>query len=462
MGRARGDRARGVGKVVRSRDGNDPVAVAVGGVEDGAGDIRPALNGTRAGAVIGSVGGLVLQDMEDGRGHVAREGETSQLVVHHGNPLEPVLRVGHTVGEPLHGLDEVATLADDPARAHDVVARAVRHGEVAGGLGLAVDGERAEGFVLRVNLAAAVEDVVRGDVDESDAVLGAGASEKGRAGGVGPPGEDTALRGLGPVDSGVGAAVDDGAVEGPVVPPVRVRVRHVKGVDIAEVEVLHDSALLGELPNGAAQLAVAAGNEGALRGHGDDVFQVRMVQVSLGDSRLLERDGPFDCELGVGEVDERVGPLQLKRPVGVHQVCVGRPVLEGLEGVAHAAGDVDGLRRVERAGEDLPVGGAPLSEVHPRAEDGAAGHGDELVPGLGVDATRDAAEVVIRDIVLDHVEVRDPHRRHLGPLPVLLEPPTGVAVDGEIHHLESLDAGLGDREILLELDVCHSGAPIVM
>ena len=462
VGRSRGDRARGVGKVVRSRDGNDPVAVAVGGVEDGAGDIRPALNGTRAGAVVGSVGGLVLQDVEDGRGHVAREGETSQLVVHHGDSLEPVLRVGHTVGEPLHGLDEVAPLADDPARAHDVVARAVRHGEVAGGLGLAVDGERAEGFVLRVDLAAAVEDVVRGDVDEGDAVLGAGAGEKSGAGRVGPPGEDATLGGLGPVDRGVGAAVDDGAVEGPVVPPVRLGVRHVEGVDVTEVEVLEDAALPGERADGASQLAVAAGDEGALQGHGDDVLQVGVVQVGLGDRGLGERDGPVDGELRVGEVDEGVGPLEPHRPVGVHQVGVGRPVLERLEGVAHAAGDVDGLARVERAGEDLPVGGAPLSEVDPGAEDGAAGHGDELVPGLRVDAAGDAAGVVIRDVVLDHVEVRDPQGGHLGPLPVLLEPPAGVAVDGEVHHLESLDAGLSDREILLELDVCHSGAPIVM
>ena len=44
----------------------------------------------------------------------------------------------HLVGQALHRLDEVAALADDPGAAHDVVARAPGHGDVAGGLGLAL------------------------------------------------------------------------------------------------------------------------------------------------------------------------------------------------------------------------------------------------------------------------------------------------------------------------------------
>ena len=186
-----------------------------------------------------------------------------------------------------------------------------------------------------------------------------------------------------------------------------------------------------------------------------------MVEVGLGDRGLVQRDGPFDGELGVGEVHEGVGPLQLQRPVGVHQVGVGSAVLERLEGVAHAARDVDGLARVQDAGEDLPVGGAAFAKVHPGAEDRAARDRDELVPGLGVDAAGDAAAVVIGDVVLDDPEVRDAQGGHLGALPVLLEPAARVAVDGEVDDLEALDAGLGDGEVLLECDVCHVGkAPI--
>ena len=59
------------------------------------------------------------------------------------------------------------------------------------------------------------------------------------------------------------------------------------------------------------------------------------------------------------------------------------------------------------AGEHLAVGGASLAQVDPCAEDRAAGHGDELVPGLGVDAAGDAAAVVVGDVVLDDPEVRD-------------------------------------------------------
>ena len=401
------------------------------------------------------------QHVEDGLCHVAREGQAAQLVVHDGDLLEPVLGICDAVGEPPHGLHEVVALADDPAGAHDVVAGAPGHGDVAGGLGLAVDGQRAEGLVLRVDLGGAVEDVVGGHVDERDPVPGAGAGQKRRAGRVGLPGDDTALGGLRFIHGRVGAAVDHGAVERPVVLCVGVRVGHVEGVDVAEVEVPGDAALLRQRADRMAQLAVAAGDEGAPGRHGDDVLEHRVVFVRLGDGGLIQRDGPLDGELRIGEVHEGVGPLELQRPVGVHQVGVGGAVLQRLEGVAHAARDVDGLGRVQGAGEHLAEGLAALAQVHPGAEDAAARHGDELVPGLGVDAAGDAAAVVVGDVVLNDPEVRDAQGGHLGALPVLLEPAARVAVDGQVDDLEALDAGLGDGEVLLECDVCHVGkAPI--
>lgn len=309
MDRARGDGPLGAGVVVGGADGDHLVPVAVGGLEDGAGDVGPGLHRAGAGAVIGAVGGARPQHVEDGLGHVAREGQAAQLVVDHVNLFQPVLGVGDAVGEALHGLDEVVPLADDPGAAHDVVARAPRHGDVAGGLGLAVDGKRAEGLVLGMDLGRAVEDVVAGHVDQGDPVRGAGAGEQGRARRVGLPGGHAALGGLGPVHRGVGAAVDHGAVERPVVLCVGVRVGHVEDVDVAEVEVLRHAALLRQPAHRMAQLAVAAGDEDTLRSHRDDVPEVRVVEVGLGDGGLVQRDGPLDRELGVGEVHEGVGPL---------------------------------------------------------------------------------------------------------------------------------------------------------
>ena len=459
MDRARGDGAGGAGVVVGGRHRHDPLAVAVGGLEDGVGDVRPALHRAGAGAVIRAVGGVRAQHMEDGLGHVAREGQAAQLVVDHGDLREFILGVGDAVGEPLHGLDEVAPLADDPAGAHDVVARAAGHGDVAGGLGLAVDGQRAEGLLLGMDPGRAVEDVVAGHVDERDPVPGAGAGEQGRAGRVGLPGGHAALGGLCFINGRVGAAVDHGAVERPVVLRVGVRVGHIEGVDVAEVEVPGDAALLRQLSDRVAQLAVAAGDEGAPGRHRDDVLQHRVVFVRLGDGGLVERDRPLNVELGVGEVHEGVGPLQLQRPVGVHQVGVGGAVLQGLEGVAHAARDVDGLGGVQHGRVDLAEGVAALAQVHPGAEDRAAGHGDELVPGLGVDAAGDAPLLVVGDVVLDDAEVGDAERGHLGALPVLLEPAARVAVDGEVDDLQAPDAGLGDGEVLLECDICHDSLP---
>ena len=160
MDRTRGDGARCASVVVGGADRHDLLAVAVGCLEDGAGDVGPGLHRAGAGAVIRAVGGVRPQHVEDGLGHVAREGQAAQLVVHDRDLLELVLGVGDAVGQALHGLHEVAALADDPGAAHGVVARAAGHGDVAGCLGLAVDGQRAEGLVLRVHLGRAVEDVV--------------------------------------------------------------------------------------------------------------------------------------------------------------------------------------------------------------------------------------------------------------------------------------------------------------
>ena len=108
MDRARGDGTLGAGVVVGGRYRHDLLAVAVGGLEDGAGDIGPGLDGAGARAVVGAVGGVRAQHVEDGLGHVARESQAAQLVVDHGDLREPVLGVGDAVGERLHRLDEGA------------------------------------------------------------------------------------------------------------------------------------------------------------------------------------------------------------------------------------------------------------------------------------------------------------------------------------------------------------------
>ena len=281
-------------------------------------------------------------------------------------------------------------------------------------------------------------------------VLGAGAGHEGGAGRVRGPAGPAPLGRLGGVDGGVGAAVDDGAVEGPVVLGVVLGAGEVELVDVAVVEA-GQAPRLGGGAHGAAELAVAAGDERAPRRHGQRVGEHGVGLVGLGQLALGQRDGPVDGELGVGQVDEGVGPLELRRPVGVHQVRVGGAVLEGLEGVAHAAGHVDGPGRVEHAGEH-PAERLAGAQVDPRAEHGAGRDGDVLVPRLGVDPARHAALRVEADVVLYGAEVRQAERAHLRALPVLLEPAAGVPVHGQVEHEHPGDVRLGRGQFLLEFE----------
>ena len=463
MFRARGHGTGGVGVVALRGNRHHLGTVAVSAIEHHGRDLRPAGNVARVGAIVDAVGrgsrGLhvafaVTKQVEDGARHGLGEGKAAHLVVNHDDLLEGILGVGAAIGQHAHGLHEVVPLADDPAGAQDVVRGVPLHREVTGGLGLAVDGQRRRDLVLGVERSRAVEHVVRAHVHEREAVLSAGAGEQGRPRGVGGPADAASLGSLSLVHRGVGAAVDHGAVDRPVVLGVRRWVGHVERVDVAVVEGIGQAALLSHGAHGTAQLTVAAGHERAARGHGQGVSEHGVRLVGLGELALLQRDGPLDGELGVGQVHEGVGLLELERPVGVHQVGVGGAVLQGLVGVAHAARHEDGARGVERAGEDLPEARTG-AQVHPRAEDRAGGHGDELVPGLGVDAAGDALVVVEGDVVLHEAEVGDARRHHLLALPVLLEPAAVVAVDGELHHLEPGDAGLRDGELLLEIEFCH-------
>lgn len=126
--RPRGDRSFRAGVVLGGGDGNHTLAVAVGDIEHRAGDICPVLHRARARAVIDTIRGAGPEYMEDGLGHVAREGKAAQLVVHDGDAVEGVFGVRHAIGQCLHGLDKVTAVTDDPGAAHDVVARAPQYG----------------------------------------------------------------------------------------------------------------------------------------------------------------------------------------------------------------------------------------------------------------------------------------------------------------------------------------------
>lgn len=94
MDRARSDGAAGAGLVVDDADRHDLLAVAVGDLEDGAGDVSPGPDGSGAGAIVGAAWGIRPQHAEDSLVHIAREGQSTQLVVHDRYLRKAALEVG--------------------------------------------------------------------------------------------------------------------------------------------------------------------------------------------------------------------------------------------------------------------------------------------------------------------------------------------------------------------------------
>ena len=329
------------------------------------------------------------------------------------------------------------------------MARRVRDRDVARGLRLPVHAQRGEPLRLVMQLARSVEHVVRAHVHQGDVVLARHTGQQGRSLRVGLPRQGAPLRGLRPVDRGVRARVDDRAVQAPVKPAVLCRVGEVERVDVVELETLQTMRVhVGA--DRAAQLAVAAGDHRAARGHGLGVPEHRVVQVRLGAFGVLQRDRPLDVQVRVREVHEGVGLLLLEAPMRVHEIRVRGAILQGLETVAHATRHVDRLRWIQYGRVHLAEGFA-RTQVHPRAEHGARGDRDVLVPRLRVDASRHALLRVEADVILHRPEIRQAQVRLLRALPVLLEPATVVAMHRQVEHDQAGNVRLHGPQILLEI-----------
>ena len=183
-----------------------------------------------------------------------------------------------------------------------------------------------------------------------------------------------------------------------------------------------------------------------------------MVQVGLAALGLLQRNRPLDVQLRVREVHEGVGLLLLEAPMRVHEIRVRGAVLQSLEAVAHATRHIDRLRWIQYGRVHLAEGFA-RTQVHPRAEHGARGDRDVLVPRFRVDASRHALLRIEADVVLHRTEIRQAELGHLRPLPVLLEPATVVAVHRQVEHQQSRNVRLLDPQILLEIHTLVNPLP---
>ncbi len=311
---------------------------------------------------------------------------------------------------------------------------------VAGSLRLPVDTQRRERLVLGVQLAGAVEHVVRGDVHQRGAVLGGDAGQLGDARHVDRPGGPPALRSLCGIHRSERRGVENRADLRPGHPVKVVRPGHV------EFGILQGDGVGKALHQGPPELAVGADDDRASGRHRCHVCEQRMVPVGLGDLGLVERDRPADRELRVGQVDEGVGRLGLRAPVLVDQVGIGRAWFQGLVAVGDPARHEHRRLRAQLQAHDGAEGGTG-SQVDPGAEHPPGQHRNQLVPGLGVHAPGHPGRRVERDVVLHRPEVWQAERGHLGALPVLLEPAAGVSVHGQVQHQQAGDRGLAHRQL---------------
>ena len=334
MGRARGLGAGNLGVLLRG-DRRDLGGVVSEPDEGGHGHLVAAHGVALGGQVVNPVRSRVGPDAEkvgDSLRQVLREGRTALLIMDHGG-LDAAPR------EVRHGLNEVVAVAKDPRRAHNVVLRACRCRRLARCLRRAVGRQRGGNLVFRVYLVGAVEDVVRGDVDEREIVVGGHAGELARGQGVDGPGARAV--GLRAVDVVIRRTVDDGGVLLPIA-------RRVRGV-IRDIELgMGDELCVGkQRAQRASELAVGAGDEDAAWGHGGGIGKLGMGEVFLGDLGGLE--GP------INHVEVDCGVARVRRPVCGDEVGVRRVVLEGLEAVGDAARDEDGCVGADLGGDELAV-----------------------------------------------------------------------------------------------------------
>ena len=340
-------------------------------------------------------------------------------------------------------------IADDPTRAHDVVLRGVGDGDVAGSFRLAIYAKRRECLIFVVHLGGTIEHIVGAYMHEGQIVLGGHFRQQRRAKCVGLPRRHTPFGRLGLVHRRECPSIDDRAVQAPVIPLIGGRIRKIEFVDVGEFESF-EIMLFNILANRLPKLAVRTGDQCALRIHWLGILEHRVMQVRFGEFGLLKRNRPLDVEFRVGQVHEGVCLLLFERPMRVHQIRVGRAILQRLEAVAHPARHIYRLRRVKARRIHLPEG-VTRTQIHPGTEDLAGGQRDELVPWLGVDATGHTAFRIETDIVLYRLEVlRQAECRHLRLLPVLFEPAAVIAVHRQIEDQQAGNIRLRDLEFLFK------------
>src|SRR5215213_198940 len=268
----------------------------------------------------------------------------------------------------------------------------------------------------------AVEDVIGRNVHQWQAMLPRRLNQSANATDIDRPRLPPALRSLSCIDLGVASCVDHDAVWGEVKTLDRLRTRKIQRV------TGHRDRCRNYFAQRPTKLTTRADDQDLLRFHRRHVGESRMRLVGSGKLGLLKWDWPVDGQCLVGKVHEDIGLPGCGLPMIIDQIGIRRLLGQGLISISHATWDKDRSLWAYLHGETATKAMAS-TQVDPCAEDAPRCQRYQLVPRLGVNASRCAGSVVEGDVVLHRRKVWQAKLDHLLPLPVLLEPAAIVSSD---------------------------------
>ena len=225
------------------------------------------------------------------------------------------------ISKTLHRLNEVLSIANNPAGPNQVVLGSGDNCCIATSFRLTIHAERAWILGLRVKLRRTIEDVFGRNMHHRQVVFACDSREIRRSMGIGSPSKRASFRCFCSVDVCPRCRIDNDVVLRPV---ERVHGGIVSNIKFWKIDTRHVVPSFGELlEEFASKLTICSGYQNTSRIWGrerNNICEFGMSFVLIGQNRVLQRNWPINCDSFIVEVQE--GVFCVGRPVVIHQIGV--------------------------------------------------------------------------------------------------------------------------------------------